>query len=81
MRRHKVDIAKTIRVHLCCGNRDTLKLLPEAVVPADYRASVHQMPANRSFMHLHLGFDASGAAVVVHRSQALTMSASIEVTH
>ncbi len=39
---------------------DTIKLLPPAVVPSDYAASVQEMPANRSFMHLHLGFDAAG---------------------
>lgn len=40
---------------------DTVKLLPKEVVPADYLASIEQMPMNRSFMHLHLGFDATGA--------------------
>lgn len=44
---------------------DTVKLLPKAVVPPDYLASIQQMPINRSFMHLHLGFDATGISLLV----------------
>ena len=40
---------------------DTLKLLPLAAVPAEYQKSTAEMPINRSFMHLHLGFDATGS--------------------
>ena len=39
---------------------DTLKLLPPHAVPDSYRQQVERTPANRSFMHLHLGFDAAG---------------------
>jgi len=39
---------------------NTLDLLPAAAVPAGYRSQVQQTPANRSFMHLHLGFDGAG---------------------
>jgi phytoene dehydrogenase-like protein len=39
---------------------NTLDLLPAAAVPAGYRRQVQQTPANRSFMHLHLGFDGAG---------------------
>jgi hypothetical protein len=39
---------------------DTLKLLPPHAVPDGYRQQVEQTPANRSFMHLHLGFDGTG---------------------
>ena len=41
---------------------DTLKLLPASAVPAEYQKTTAEMPINRSFMHLHLGFDAAGAA-------------------
>lgn len=34
---------------------DTLRLLPPAAVPADWRAAVDATPLNNSFMHLHLG--------------------------
>jgi len=37
---------------------DTLKLLPEDAIPADYKKTGEEMPMCRSFMHLHLGFDA-----------------------
>lgn len=39
---------------------NTLDLLPAAAVPAGYRSQVQQTPPNRSFMHLHLGFDGAG---------------------
>lgn len=39
---------------------DTLRLLPEDAVPESYRSKAEGTPANRSFMHLHLGFDATG---------------------
>ena len=40
---------------------DTLRLLPAEAVPASWRQSVQDTPLNPSFMHLHLGFDATGA--------------------
>lgn len=43
-----------------CSAWDTVKLLPAKAVPAAYLKSIQQMPINRSFMHLHLGFDATG---------------------
>jgi hypothetical protein len=39
---------------------DTLSLVPAGVVPDRWRADVDTIPVNRSFMHLHLGFDATG---------------------
>ena len=39
---------------------DTMKLLPASAVPDEYRKTTVDMPINRSFMHLHLGFDAAG---------------------
>ena len=39
---------------------DTLRLLPSEAVPDSWRASVAETPLNPSFMHLHLGFDATG---------------------
>ena len=42
---------------------DTLKLLPPSSIPAEYQKSTAEMPINRSFMHLHLGFDATGAVM------------------
>lgn len=44
---------------------DTLKLLPPGAVPDSYRQQVEQTPANRSFMHLHLGFDAAGILLLL----------------
>lgn len=43
-----------------CSAWDTVKLLPKEAVPADYLASIQQIPINRSFMHLHVGFSAAG---------------------
>ncbi len=43
---------------------DTLKLLPPSSIPAEYQKSTSEMPINRSFMHLHLGFDATGAVTI-----------------
>ena len=37
---------------------DTLKLLPNEVVPKSYRDRIDMTPQCESFMHLHLGFDA-----------------------
>lgn len=37
---------------------DTLKLLPNEVVPKSYLDRVNTTPQCESFMHLHLGFDA-----------------------
>ncbi|XP_027329503.1 prolycopene isomerase, chloroplastic isoform X2 [Abrus precatorius] len=39
---------------------DTLKLLPEEVVPKSYSNRINTTPQCDSFMHLHLGFDAEG---------------------
>ena len=39
---------------------DTLPLLPSHMVPANMRRQADTTPQNRSFMHLHLGFDATG---------------------
>lgn len=39
---------------------DTLRLLSEEHVSAEWRKSVEEMPRNRSFMHAHVGFDATG---------------------
>lgn len=39
---------------------DMLRLLPPAAVPPSFKQSVDTLPACRSFMHLHLGFDATG---------------------
>jgi phytoene dehydrogenase-like protein len=39
---------------------DTLKLLPEEVVPKRFRAKREATPECDSFMHLHLGIDAQG---------------------
>ena len=43
-----------------CSAWDTVKLLPKEAVPPDYLASIQQIPINRSFMHLHVGFSAAG---------------------
>lgn len=37
---------------------DTLKLLPEQLVPKSYSDRINTTPQCESFMHLHLGFDA-----------------------
>jgi phytoene dehydrogenase-like protein len=39
---------------------DTLKLLPPGAVPNDWAASMAATPQCESFMHLHLGIDATG---------------------
>lgn len=39
---------------------DTLKLLPEAAVPKQFRVQREATPECDSFMHLHLGIDATG---------------------
>jgi phytoene dehydrogenase-like protein len=39
---------------------DTLKLVPEAALPADYRAAAAAAPQTESIVHLHLGIDATG---------------------
>ena len=41
---------------------DTLPLLPSHMVPASMQRQADTTPQNRSFMHLHLGFDATGVA-------------------
>ena len=41
---------------------DTLPLLPSHMVPASMQRQADTTPQNRSFMHLHLGFDATGGA-------------------
>ncbi|MED6201468.1 hypothetical protein PIB30_095360 [Stylosanthes scabra] len=39
---------------------DTLKMLPEDVIPKSYSDKIKTTPKCESFMHLHLGFDAEG---------------------
>ena len=39
---------------------DTLKLLPAGAVPDAWRQSMENTPQCESFMHLHLGIDATG---------------------
>jgi len=40
--------------------QDVVPLLPKEVVPPKFKQRVDDMPLNRSFMHLHIGFDATG---------------------
>ena len=44
---------------------DTLRLVPASAVPDEYRKTTTEMPINRSFMHLHIGFDAAGLPSLV----------------
>lgn len=37
-----------------------MSLVPPGIVPDRWHADVDMIPVNRSFMHLHLGFDATG---------------------
>ncbi len=39
---------------------DTLPLLPAEAQPKSMQQAADDTPMNRSFMHLHLGFDATG---------------------
>ena len=39
---------------------DAQKLLPGGTFPGSFANDVDAIPVNRSFMHLHVGFDASG---------------------
>eukprot|EP01026_Neomeris_dumetosa_P002649 TRINITY_DN107153_c0_g2_i2.p1 TRINITY_DN107153_c0_g2~~TRINITY_DN107153_c0_g2_i2.p1 ORF type:complete len:562 (+),score=64.71 TRINITY_DN107153_c0_g2_i2:66-1751(+) len=39
---------------------DSVKLLPVQLRAQDWVQQVNQIPTNRSFMHLHVGFDATG---------------------
>ena len=39
---------------------DTLRLLPEEARPPAMQSTAQQTPMTPSFMHLHLGFDATG---------------------
>ena len=39
---------------------DAQQLLPNKRFPGGFERKVDELPANRSFMHLHLGFDATG---------------------
>ena len=39
---------------------DTLRLLPEEALPQSMQSAAQETPMNPSFMHLHLGFDATG---------------------
>ena len=41
---------------------DTLKLLPQKTLPQKFRTQRERIPDCDSFMHLHLGIDASGIA-------------------
>ena len=36
---------------------DTVKIIPEGILPANYLQTVDKTPMNDSFMHLHLGID------------------------
>lgn len=48
---------------------DTLKLLPAEAVPEQYKQSSQEIPTCPSFMHLHIGLDATGKAL--HHIHAL----------
>lgn len=54
----------TVRVRKAVVTNATLwdvqKLLPAGTFPEAFKGQVDAMPVNRSFMHLHLGFDAMG---------------------
>ena len=41
---------------------DTVKLISDEHVPTDLQKRNKEMPLNPSFMHLHVGFDATGAS-------------------
>ncbi len=43
---------------------DTVRLLPPGVAPQKWTAAAQDTPACRSFMHLHLGIDATGGGLV-----------------
>lgn len=43
-----------------CATPELVRLLPQDVVPPSWRQEVGSTPLNPSFMHLHLGFDATG---------------------
>ncbi len=45
---------------------DTLKLLPEDALPPKWRRKQSQIPACESFMHLHVGIDATGLDLDCH---------------
>ena len=45
---------------------DTVKLIAKEHVPADMQKRNKDMPMNPSFMHLHVGFDATGAPHFSH---------------
>ncbi len=59
---------------------DTLKLLPPSSIPAEYQKSTADMPINRSFMHLHLGFDATGAVMSWFGALVLPCARSVGLT-
>jgi len=40
--------------------QDVVPLLPQEAVPPEFKKKVDDMPLLRSFMHLHIGFDATG---------------------
>lgn len=42
---------------------DTLHLLPKEAQPPAMQSTAEETPMNPSFMHLHLGFDATGIAL------------------
>ena len=56
---------------------DTLKLLPPSAVPAEYQKSTAEMPINRSFMHLHLGFDSAGPTLLQCGHVVLSYAADV----
>lgn len=39
---------------------DTVKIIPDGVLPANYLKNAENTPMNDSFMHLHLGIDGTG---------------------
>ena len=69
---------RTIRAsHAVVSNAsapDTLRLLPREAVPDSWRASVAATPLNPSFMHLHLGFDATGEWTVLAAALSCLLS-------
>lgn len=58
--RNGEEISATRAVVSNASSIDTLKLLPETVIPPTWKERVENTPLNPSFMHLHIGFDATG---------------------
>ena len=51
---------------------DTLRLLPQEAQPPGMQSTAENTPMTPSFMHLHLGFDATGVLPIA-RTVALCM--------